>query len=153
MSTLDVTTIVDRVKSHAAALGIFERTLSHEPKSAPGYGLTFAVWSQKVTPIPARSGLASTSYLVLMNVRMYGPMLQDPMDEIDPNMLRATDSLMADYNGAFTLDGAVTQVDLLGAYGTKLTAEAGYINIDGKLMRVMTVDLPLVVDDLYQQVA
>jgi hypothetical protein len=33
-----------------------------------------------------------------------------------------------------------------------LSAQAGYINQDGKLMRVMTIMLPLVVNDAWVQV-
>jgi hypothetical protein len=42
-------------------------------------------------------------------------------------------------------------VDLLGQFGTPLSAQAGYVNQDGRLFRIMTITLPLVVNDVWGQ--
>lgn len=150
---MDVTGIVNQVVSHALSLGVFETVNGHEPRSAPGNGLTCAVWADEIGPLPAASGLAEETTLVTMNVRIYTSMFSQPYDDIDPNMMSAVDSLFNAYVGAFTLGGAVRNVDVLGEFGTGLIARAGYINQDGKLLRVMTITLPLVINDAWAEVA
>jgi len=143
--------ILAAVKSHALATGLFEQVLGHEPKSAPGNGLTAAVWVQSLRPV-ASSGLASTSARLQLSLRVYTNMLQEPQDDIDTRILGAVDVLMAAYSADFTLGGLVRDVDLLGADGDPLSADAGYLEQDGKLYRVIVISLPLVVNDLYGQV-
>lgn len=150
--TLNTTAILDSVQSHVQKLGLFDTVNLHEPKSKPGNGLTCAIWADSVKPLASASGLASTTGLVTLALRVYTSMLQQPFDAIDPNMVSAVDKLVAAFSGAFTLEGNVRNVDLLGEFGTPLSTQAGYINQDGKLMRVMTLTVPLVVNDLWAQV-
>jgi hypothetical protein len=42
-------------------------------------------------------------------------------------------------------------VDLLGSAGAPLSAQAGYLNQDGRLFRVMTLTLPIIVNDVWDQ--
>lgn len=149
---MDVSGIIAQVVSHAASTGLFETVNSHEPKSAPTAGVTCAIWAQKIIPIPGASGLNSTTGLVVLTVRMYASMFQQPYDDIDPQMMTAVDTLMTAYSGVFTLGGKVRNVDLLGAYGTALGTQAGYLNQDGKVFRIMDISLPLVINDLWNQV-
>ncbi|GAA2673866.1 hypothetical protein GCM10010400_40000 [Streptomyces aculeolatus] len=149
---LNVLGILDAVVSHAMASGHFERVNQHEPENPPGHGLTAAVWANRVTPVRS-SGLSSLSVLLTFNVRLFAPMIQNPPDEIDPNMLAAVDTLCAAYSGDFTLGGLLRSVDLLGAHGQPLDVLAGYIQQDGAKYRVMTISLPVVVNDLWTEVA
>lgn len=151
--SLDATAILSAVVSHALTLGQFEQVNGHEPISAPGNGLTAAVWAQEIGPVPSSSGLASTSARLVLNVRIYTSMLQEPADAIDPNMLTALDALMAAYSGDFELGGLVRNVDLLGQAGAALAAQAGYIELDGGTYRVYTLTLPLIVSDVWDQAA
>lgn len=148
---LDITAILASVESHVQTLGLFETVNLHEPKTKPANGLTCAIWADRIGPYPGASGLAATSGLVVMAVRIYTPMLQEPYDLIDPNMISATSALLAAFSGSFSLEGSVRNVDLLGESGTALSAVAGYINQDGKVLRVMTLTLPLVVNDVWSQ--
>lgn len=150
--SLGISTILDSVVSHAMALGLFERVNGHEPKNAPGLGLTAAVWVDRIEPVRS-SGLASGSGRLVFNVRVYTGMTSEPQDAIDPNVLSAVDALMGAYAGDFDLGGSVRHVDLLGAAGTPMQAQAGYINQDGRIYRVMTITLPLIVNDIWEQVA
>jgi hypothetical protein len=70
---LDISTPRDVLTSHAQARGGFGQVLKHEPLSAPGSGLTYAVWVGDIDPLPAASGLASTSVRVVFNGRLYLP--------------------------------------------------------------------------------
>lgn len=150
---MDVSGIVSAVTSHAKKTGLFQGVNGHEPKAAPQNGLTCAVWADRVEPVPQASGLQVTTAYVVLQVRLYTSMVQQPYDSIDPKLLTAVDKLLTEYSGDFQLGGKVRNVDLLGMFGESLSARAGYINQDQKIYRVMTVTLPLVVNDTWTQVA
>lgn len=150
--SLGTKAILAAVQSHASRTGLFERVLGHEPKSAPGNGLSVAVWVQNLRPIPGGSGLASTTARLELSVRVYSNMLADPQDAIDTRLLDAVDALMAAYSGDFQLGGLIRNVDLLGADGDPLSCNAGYLEQDSKLYRVVVITLPLICNDLWEQV-
>ena len=150
--SLPIAAILDALVSHAASLGRFERVNEHEPKNAPGSGLTCAVWVDRIEPIAA-GGLASTSVRLVFNLRLYAPLLSVSDDLIDPQLLAALDELFAAYTAAFTLGGLLRHIDVLGAYGTGLAATAGYLNSGGNEFRVFTITLPAIVNDLWEQAA
>lgn len=152
--SLDGAGLLAAVTSHAQALGLFERVNKHEPKNAPGNGLTAAVWVQRIEPIK-KSGLDKTSGRIELSVRIFTSMLAEPQDGIDPNMIAAADALLAAYSGDFELGGnlQVREIDLLGEHGVPLSAQAGYIEQDRKQLRVMTITLPLIVNDIWNQEA
>lgn len=148
---LDVTAILSGLTSHAKSLGLFEQVNTHEPKNAPGSGLRLAIWCDGIAPAEGRSGLDATSIVLTFNARIMTNMVQEPQDLIDPALLHAVDVLMTTYTGDFDLFGTVAEVDLLGQFGDGLSATAGYINYDQKLYRCMTLVIPLVVNDLWNQ--
>lgn len=150
--TLNITGILDAVVSHAMASGHFAQVNGHEPKNTPSLGLTAAVWMDSVRAVRS-SGLSSTTALLVFNVRVYTSVQSEPADAIDPTMMAAVDDLCAAYNGDFTLGGLVRQVDVLGAHGQPLLVRAGYIQQSGAILRVMTITLPVIVNDLWEQVA
>jgi len=149
--SLDIATILTRVADHARTSGAFEQVFIGEPKSAPGRGRTAAVWAGPSGP--AASGLASTSMWMRFTVRVYVPLKQEPPDSIELDAVAATDVLLAAYNGDFELGGAVRNVDIFGEFGAALGVEPGYITIDNTAFRVMDINLPLVINDVYGQVA
>jgi len=146
--------IVDALVSHALVTGQFERVNGHEPKSAPRSGVSYALWVDVIEPI-RDSGLASTSGRVAFMGRIYMNMTQEPQDGIDPQIIIATDAMMTEYSGDFELGGnlSVREIDLLGAYGPPLYAKAGYLEQDKRLMRVMTITIPVIVNDIWSQAA
>ncbi len=148
---MNVTALYDAVVSHALTLGQFEQVNTHEPKNAPGNGLDCAVWVQEIGP--TSSGLAATSARVEFSVRIYSNMIQEPQDLIDPNIFKAVDALLTAYSGDFTLGGTVRAVDLSGMGGNPLKAVAGYLGVDNKLFRIMTVTLPVLINDAWTQAA
>lgn len=149
--SLNTKPILAALESHAVALGRFERVNRHEPKNAPGRGLTAAIWVQRVNAIAAASGLAVTSALLTVNVRLYSNMLKEPQDEIDPEVIDAVDALMNAYSGDFALGGLIRNVDLLGMHSGGLSAEAGYLTQDKHVFRVVTITVPLVINDVWEQ--
>lgn len=151
--TIDSNAILNAVVSHAAASGFFEQVNRHEPPHPQAVGLTAAVWVDRLGPIPAASGLNATSSRLSVFERIFTSMLQDPPDAIDPQVLDATDYLMGAYSGDFTLGGEIRNVDLLGAHGIPLQAQAGYVPspAGGPLQRVMTITIPLIISDTWTQ--
>lgn len=153
-------TLTDALQTHALRVGYFDRVNKSEPKRAPDYGLTAAIWPQNIAPLPTESGLPITTGLVTYVARIYQPMLQDPIDQIELNMMRATALLMAALSADYQLTDAggtgeplIRNVDLLGAYGPGLAANAGYLDVDRTKYRVMDIDVPMVVNDMYEQVS
>jgi len=144
--------VFQAVESHALTLGRFEQVNLHEPKSKPGNGLTCAIWIQDIFPALS-SGLSSTSGVLVFFVRIYQNMLREPQDSIDPEVLEAVSELFAAYAGDFTLAGLIRSVDLRGMAGPPLSAKAGYINQDGAMLRTMTITLPLIINDLWDEEA
>lgn len=144
--------IFDAVVSDAQRSGYFDKVNQHEPKRAPGTGMTAAVWVQSIAPVPLISGLATTSGLIVFTLRMYQNMFKDPPDMIDPGMMKAVSNLIRRYHDDFDFAGAIRNVDLLGAYGPSLSAQAGYLEIDKKEFRIMDLTIPCLVDDIWPQV-
>jgi hypothetical protein len=149
--SLNISAIMNGLVSDIATLGYFERINTHEPKNAPGNGLTAALWVQKMRCVPLTSGLAVTSAYMLFTLRIYSNILQEPLDSVDPNVIEAADAIFGKYNEDFRLGGAVMCVDVLGQHGTPLSAEAGYVNQDNKLFRVMDIQLPIVIANVWTQ--
>lgn len=148
---LDTAAIIDAVASHALALGRFERVNQHEPANSPISGLTAAVWVDRLGPARASSGLATTSARLVLQVRIYSSVAQEPADAIDPTMLAAVDALMGAYSADFTLGGLVRSVDLLGEEGQVLDAQAGYLELVDAVYRVFTITVPIIANDTWEQ--
>jgi len=156
---IDIQAITDALMSHAQLTGRFDRVNSFEPKSPPGTNLTCSVWMNALRPHAIESGLAATSAYLVMNVRLYLPMLSgggvEQDDQIDPLLLTVTNELMVAYSGEFTLAGLIRNIDLLGAGGAELSAEAGYVQIGGQggvTHRIMTITVPMIINDAWEQV-
>lgn len=144
--------LFDRLQSICLATGRFDRVNTHEPKNAPGRGLTAALWIDKVGP--TKSGLASTSVKITFKIRLYTSMLLEPADLIDPELMYALDDVMTALSADFTLGGTVRAIDLCGqAEGHPLQMESGYINIDTRVLRVFTINVPIILNDTWEQVA
>ena len=43
--------------------------------------------------------------------------------------------------------------DLLGEHGNSLNAQSGYLGIDNKMYRVITIRVPIILDNVWEQVA
>lgn len=144
-----VLALFDAVVSKLLTLNIFQSVNQHEPKNAPGAGTRAAVWVDAIRPEARASGQAATSGVVLFNVRLYSNFLQMPLDGIDPDLLTATTTVLSAFSSSFTLGGTVRDIDLLGMYGQPMGAQAGYLTQDNKVYRIMTITLPIVIDDLW----
>lgn len=150
---LDISTIRAQLTSHAQALGYFGQVIAHEPVSPPGSGLTYAVWLGDIAPAPEASGLASTSARIMFNGRIYMPADSEPMDDVDTQVTNAVDGLMGAYMGDFQLGGTVRNLDVFGQHGERMRARYGYLPLGSTTYRIATVNLPMIVNDVWTQVA
>lgn len=150
--TLATRDIFNAVVSHAMSLGQFEQVNAHQPKNPPGNGLSCAVFADRIGGIRS-SGLDSTSARLVLTLQVVKPMTAEPADDIDINMIDAVDAMYAAYCGDFTLGGLVRQVDVRGSEGVGLDTVFGYLTVDGIDYRVATVTLPLLINDLWTEVA
>lgn len=150
--TFDHRPILAALTSHAAKLPAIQRLTRHEPKNAPGTGVTWALFFGGMTGIQS-SGLDATSARVEYIARFYMPMRTEPQDEIDPRVLDAVNALFAEYHGGFSLGALARCIDLLGAYGAPLGAQGGYLDLDKVMFRVADVVVPVIVNDAWTQVS
>lgn len=151
---MDVQGILNAVVTHASASGLFDAgVITHEPRSPVANGLLAAVWFAKIKPLPSASGLASTTAVLVFNLRIYTSLNQQPYDAIDPALVQAADQLIGAYSGDLELGGVgtVRNIDLLGQSGVPLEGSPGYVTQDGKLQRVINITIPVIVNDAWGQ--
>lgn len=151
-SGVDGERILAAALDHAKRLGIFDGFAQHEPENPPT-GMSYALWVDRIDPIPERSGLSATAMRFALMARLYKPMPGGARDDIDPAIVKAIDALLRVYNADFTLGGLVSHVDIEGAYGLPMRAEGGFLQQAEVPYRVMTLVLPLIVNDAYPQEA
>lgn len=144
---------MDALISHAGSTGYFVSLNSVDVGSVPtNEGLSAVLWPRRITPAPGRSGLASTSVVMTFVMRLFHSSATDPLGQIDPLMISATDALLNAYSSDFTLGGIVAEVDLLGQYGEALRSDSGWLDMgdDGKF-RIVDITIPLVINDVWTQ--
>src|SRR5258708_1051450 len=123
---------------------------THPPATLRG----LAGWWMAIPPYPPGSGLAAVSGVVTFAARIYeAKMLEKPEDNIDKRLLAHTAQLMNVLSGSFTLTGNARNIDLQGAAGQPLAAASGFIMHENTLFRVAQVTIPIIVNDLWQEVA
>lgn len=148
---MDADALFAAAQSKAQGLAIFESVVTHEPKAAPQSLPFLALWLGPLTPLPANSGLPATSARIALRGRIYVSDLKKPEDQLDAQLLSLTVTLLGAFSGAFTLGGQVELIDLLGMYGEAMSGQPGYLAHDDKFFRVMELNLPLIIDNLWEQ--
>jgi hypothetical protein len=151
-NNVDIDVLFDALVSICQRLGVFTKVSQHEPKSAPESDISAGVWMDYIGP--AESGLADTSTKCTFIVRVYQNFISEPQDRIDPAVWKAVNLVLESINGEFRLGlNDVRNVDIFGHYGDALEARGGYIDIDNKMFRVVTITVPIILNDSYVQVA
>lgn len=153
---LDATGIADlfaQVEARAQGLGDFEQVIGHEPRSAPVSLPALAVWFSGLGPARGFSGLAATSPRLEFRGRIYLNGQAKDEDKNEQRLLYLSALVMGAFSGAFTLGGTAMAVDLLGGWGNPLEAQPGWLPHDGKEFRVAEVTIPVILDDVWVQVA
>lgn len=131
--------------------GRYERGGAHEPTSAPGKGLTYAVFMRSESSILS-SGLNSTSTLMVWNIQSRLTITHEPRDQIDIKLGGAARDLCRRLAGNFELgvDG-VRSIDIRGINGVTLGWDAGYLFQDNIWYRVFDVRVPVILNDAWPE--
>jgi len=154
---MDIDTIITNVVDLAAAQTsggnpLFVDVLDYECRAMPPDGIIASVYFNRLAGAPADSGLSKTTGILVLNMRLYVSTVRQPYGAVERSIVAAAQQMVGALSADFTLSGSVRNVDLLGATGVLLTAEGGYIpGQDGKLMRVVTITVPAIVNDVWDQ--
>ena len=147
---MDADAIMNALVSAGQETGYFGAVLGHEPKSAPALDMpTLALWAGVVSPIQS-SGLASVSLRFMVQGRVFMNGFAEPADEIDPEVVTATSEYIKKLAGRFTLGGLVRCIDFFGMDGEPLKAESGYLEMDKRIYRCMELEIPLLINDVWE---
>lgn len=140
--------------SHAKRLGGIDTATGAEPEEGPTQGqVHYAVWYDRISPAPGASGLDATAVRLAYVGRLYVALGARRLEDAELRIGEAVDRLLAAYSGDFTLGGLVRNVDLQGAHGAPLEVAFGYQRIGDAQFRVATFTLPLIVNNVWEQVA
>lgn len=149
---LDLGTLTDALKTHAAASGLYEAVSGHAVITAHGPGLAWWCMVEKMFPYAGGSGLNTVTACVVYKIMTtLNDSTTDPQDLVDPAVANAADALLRLYLGDFTLGGLIRNVDVFGAAGTPLVAQAGWMTLDAARYRAMIITLPLIVNNLWDE--
>jgi hypothetical protein len=151
---MDARGIFNALISHAQGTGVFTNVNGHEPKSAPSLAdqVNLALFGGPIVPVQS-SGLNSVSVRWQIDGRVFMNAFSEPADDIDPEIAIATATYFAALVGDFTLGGLVRHIDVFGSDGEPMEATPGYMEQDKKVFRVMDLRIPLIINDLWEEVA
>jgi hypothetical protein len=136
------------VQSIAQTLSLFQAVDTHEPENAPGTRLYCSIVLGPMRAVAAASGLASVSGEITLIIRVWSWAMQRPLDDVDPEVLAAMAALISGLAGQFTLGGSIRNVDLFS-----LVAAPAWAEFEGKQFRVMELPVPMVINDMFSEVA
>lgn len=145
--------VLAELETHCRSRGTFNWVQVMEPDQQPGEGIGCAIWLNRLQPARNASGLDTTTVRLEYSIRLYKSLTTFPQETIDTDMLTACADLMMSFSAGFSLQGMARAVDLLGAHGPGLEMAAGYIEQDGNQYRIMTITVPVVVNDVWDQEA
>lgn len=147
---IDIAGVLGALQGHAQATGYFGSVLLHEPKNAPGEGLTAAFWEDRIQPVRS-SGVSSVSVVLVVNLRLYANMMQEPQDAIDASLTLAADAVFTAYVGDFDLGSTARMLDVFGSEGFNMDCRFGYLRQDAVLFRVAEMVLPVIINDVWTE--
>lgn len=137
--------------THIKALGGIARVEEFDPTDAPGKGLTACLVAMTGDPGPA-TGLASSSLRVVWTVRFLMPPSK-PLGSVDPELMGKAGDLITRLAGDFTLGELVRVIDLRGIHGARVEWRFGWVEIGGTVFRLLDVAVPLIINDVFPEVA
>lgn len=143
----DAKALFSAIRSTAKRLGLSGEVIGHDPESAPPAGVSVSIMLGTVKPVTS-SGLAAVSGEVTLMVHVWDFAQKRPLDDLDPEVLGATCALMGALAGGFTLNGTVRNIDLFG-----MSAAPGYVNFEGKEFRTVAITVPIIINDMFEEVS
>lgn len=150
---IDAKAIMNALLSHGMECGVFSKVNGHEPKSAPSLAdqVNLALFTNTIRA--ASSGLASVSVRWEVSGRIFMNAFKEPADDLDPAIVSATSVYFSALTGDFSLGGLVRHIDIFGSDGEPLEATPGYMEQDNKVFRVMDLRIPIILNDVWDEVS
>jgi hypothetical protein len=151
-NAIDLGPMTDALLTHASRTAAFDVLMSHEPRTAPSSGFTFACWLNDIRPVARASGLPVLSLRVEWLVRLFMPYVGPVADELntmDRDMAMRVGLLWAAYAGDFEITPEDHAIDMLGAYGESMRMQAGFATFDRTPYRISDILLPVILWDVY----
>lgn len=152
---VDAGAIIAAVKGRLMAIGIFDTVNGHEPVSSPGLGQHASVYLGPIRPTD-RSGLSSTSLVMLIMVRIWISAQAQDRDDTEIKLASATSASYGALIAGFQLADATgvptaCAIDIRGMAGTRMESVPGYANFDGTEYRVQTITVPVLVENVWDE--
>lgn len=144
--SLDTKAIMSKLATIGLASGLFVKVSKYEPRGQPGNRVTLSLISGPLRPITS-SGLNNASLRWQIDGRVYMPMNTEPAGDLDVVLTAAAAKYMEALCGQFTLGGLIRCIDVFGSDGEPLSATPGYIDHNDKLYRVITLEIPLLINE------
>lgn len=151
--TLNFTPAEDKIVSLISATGLFKGGVDKfEPDDSPSTTtLTCAVFLNYIGPDPNSSGQATTNGRVVFMARVFSGVMTRPASDIDKIIGHAAARIIQELSADIDLGGNAMYVDLLGATGTPLSAQGGYLQVGSVKYRIMDVTIPIIFNDIWNQ--
>lgn len=146
---LQTKAVRNALASRVAKAGGFKRVMLSEPTGSPGIGMSCAIWCSSFRTIPALSGYNRTTSFFIFTLQIYYPASIEPTDDIDVKLSDAVDKVMGDILEDLTLGDESWGVDVMSQYGIVFGGNYGYVTIDTKMFRIVTISVPVLVQDTW----
>lgn len=155
MTPAEIRTLVGNIfvklRDHASALGVFEHVEGHALINPPPSGIGIGFEAGQIKP-GGGSGLSVTSIIFTCTGSIYRTMQTQPADDLEVDISAAATALIVALSADLNLGGLVRNIDLLGSTGAGLSADPGYVKIGEQQFRASVVTIPMIVNDVFEQV-
>lgn len=150
--------IIDAVVSDVKQSGYFSQTIEDTINKGPDGKLTALVWLQNVGVAQRASGLNTSAAMLTFMIRVYANQIARDkpvfVETMPRRLVKAVSNLIRRYHDNFDFGGVCRNVDCLGEFvGGGLSATSGYEEIGGSWYRMMTLAVPVIVNDVWVQTA
>lgn len=136
--------------THIKALGGIERIQEHDPTNAPGKGITACLVAATGDTGPP-TGLDRSALRLVWTVRFLMPP-GAPLGGVDPKLMGKAGGLVGRLAADLTLGGLVRAITLRGEGGSpRVEWRFGWVEIGGTLYRLLDVNVPLIINDLFPE--
>ena len=135
------------VESYLLASGYFGSNVAvGEPKQpVAGAELSAAIFMGSTTV--AETTLTKIIEQHMVTIRIYRDMLAEPTESIEFELGEVSSDIQSDLIGDYDLGETIRNIDIAGIYGAGMGATWGYVDLGGKMYRIVDISLPLIVDD------
>ena len=136
---------LEAVQNHLLKGAYLKKVQIGEPKAPPSEPLAAALFMNRVGIVLIFAG-GDTRESHVVTLRVYRDMLAEPQESIELDLALAVSDLSSDLLGEFDLGATIMSIDAAGAHGTPYGAEWGYVDVGGRMYRIVDVTIPLIVD-------